>query len=170
MAKRVLGRTAVVGFFVSLLVHLLTVAGIDVTRWVPHVWGLHVGMFVVLFAFVLSSRKILGRRVTLGDLTSGIPNWTGALIIALFVYGTVNLVWCAYVLHDGVPDIINGQYVLSAPGRVLLRITESEYHLHRAHELRMFSGLWLLAYCVSGLYFLFWREPASIFEGGAKTA
>lgn len=167
--NRPLGLIAFVGFFLALLVHILTLASIDVSSQFPYVWSLHVGMFLVWIPFVLFERKRFRmQRIRLGEIMSGLPPWASFLVSVAFVYMILNFFLCAHVSGGGNADIVGGQYVLSSHGRILAHLTENEYHLHRAYEVRMFSGVWLTFYLIPGIYFLFWREPASIFPVGIK--
>jgi hypothetical protein len=167
--NRTLGRIALVGFFVSLLVHLLTFAGVDVSSRFPYVWSLHIGgLFLVWIPFVLLNRSGFGKQLKFGEMTSGVPTWASLIVAAVFAYMILNFILCDHLLGGGGADIVNGQYVLTSHGHILAHLTEREYHLDRAYELRMFSGGWLVVYLMPGLYLLFWQEPASIFEGGMK--
>jgi hypothetical protein len=79
----------------------------------------------------------------------------------------VNLFVCMPGM-DGNADFVPGQYVLTSHGQVLAHLTAREYHLHRALEVRMFSGIWLLFYVISAIGLLFWREteakPGNLLE------
>jgi hypothetical protein len=61
---------------------------------------------------------------------------------------------CLNAAPEGKADLIGGQYVLTLHGRVLAQVSELEYHLHRAYEVRLFSGLWLIFYMAPSLYFV----------------
>jgi|SRR5579871_473396 len=162
--KRVLGGIAVVGFGASLVVHLLTVAGLDVSERMPYVFGPHFGIFVVFLPFLISSDSNFHRRPSLGDIISGAPTWSSILIVLLLAYGVVNFLVCGRLMEGGGAEIVNGEYVLANHGKVLAHIGETEYHLRRAYELRMFSGGWLLFYWVPAVYFLFWQAPTSVLD------
>jgi hypothetical protein len=163
--NRPLGRVALVGFFLSLLVHTLTLAHIDVASQFPYVWSLHVGMFLVWIPFVLFERKTFRtQRIKLGEIMSGLPTWASVLVAVVFAYSILNFFLCAHLSGGGNSDIVDGQYVLSSHAHILAHLTENEYHLHRSYEVRMFSGLWLTFYLIPGVYFLFWQGPASLFK------
>ena len=63
--QRILGYASLIGFVSALVVHIAALTGIDVADKFPAVWGLHVGVFVVLIPFLFSSRKALGSKPTL---------------------------------------------------------------------------------------------------------
>jgi hypothetical protein len=152
--NRPLGRVALVGFFLSLLVHLLTFAGVDVYSRIPYVWSLQLGMLLVWIPFVtLNGRGFRTQRMELlREIISGLPTRAGVLVAGVFAYTILNFFLCANLSGSGNADIVGGQCVLSSHGRILAHLTESEYHLHRANEVRMFSGLWLTFYLVPGIY------------------
>jgi hypothetical protein len=85
---------------------------------------------------------------------SRFPQWARVLAIAVFAYSVVNICLFA-VLYNGNADSVNGEYVLSSHGRVLAHLTEPQYHLHKAIEIRGFSALWLFFYLLPCLYFWF---------------
>jgi len=167
--NRLLGRLALVGFFVSLVVHLLTFAGVDVSSRFPYVWLLHAGFFFVWIPFVLLSGKgFQMRRLAIGEIMSGFPTWASVITGAMFAYAILNFFLCDRLMGGGNANIVDGQYVLASHGRFLARLTQSEYHLHKAYELRIFSGTWLVFYSIPGVFFLFWQEPASALDGSIK--
>ena len=101
------------------------------------------------------------QRYTVGDVMNGMPIWARTTVVVVFAYAIINFILCAHLLAGGGPDIVDGQHVLSSHGRVLAHITEGEYRLYKAYELRMFSGGWLLFYWLPGVYFLLRRERGS---------
>jgi hypothetical protein len=77
----------------------------------------------------------------------------------IFGYALLNVFLCGpYTGNGAVADVAGGQYMLTSHGHVLARLTEREYHAHRAYELRFFSGVWLVFYLMPTLYFFFWRD------------
>ena len=152
--KSALGSAALVGLIVSLAVHVATSIGIDVYSQFPPVWVLHFAAIAIFGAFVLSG----GHRLELGEATTRLPAWAVLVVAATIAYVLVNSVVCAGLLGEGNANVLGGHYVLTSHGRVLAQISERDYHLHRATELRLFSGLWLASCLVSTVYFLLWRE------------
>ena|ERR1700685_1064346 len=75
-----------------------------------------------------------------------------------FAYTLFNFFLGTNLAGDGNADVMGGQYVLASHGHVLTHVSEPEYHLHRAWELRLFSRHWLIFYFVPTVYFFFWRE------------
>ena len=147
MVHKKLGLTALVGFLLSLTVHIATVLGVDVSESVPYVWALHIGMFLVWAPMVLAG-------INAKELVRNLPTWAVVLYVAAFAYSFINFGLCVRFTQGGGGEMINGQYFLTSHGHVLANLTEAQYHLQRAYEVRLFSGIWLLFYLMPALYFL----------------
>ncbi len=152
--KSALGSAALVGLIVSLAVHVATSIGIDVYSQFPPVWVLHIASIALFGAFVVYG----GHRLKLDEVTTRVPTWAVLVVAATIAYVVVDSVVCAHLAGAGNASLLEGQYVLTSHGRVLAHISERDYHLHRATELRLLSGIWLVACLVSTVYFLLWRE------------
>lgn len=157
--NKIIFYISVLGWTLGLIVHLLSIAGIDIANKVPYVWVLHVGIFIVWIPTILGMRKNEELQLY---MKSGLQNrmnptlWKKAffkstpawvVIIALggFVYAFIN--FGLFVLsNQGVPSNIGGSYFLENHGRIIKILTEQEYHYYKANELRGFSGHWLAFY------------------------
>jgi hypothetical protein len=155
--NRFLGSTALVGFALSLVAHIATVVGVDVSSQVPYIWTLHAGAILAFGSLALSARKVLRRDRAFGKLLDHLPAWAVIVLLAVLGYAIVNSILCLQMTGDGNAAVAGGQDVLTMHGRVLSHLTEQEYHAHRAHELRLFSGYWLIFFLVSGTYFFLSR-------------
>ena len=150
---------ALLGFLVSLAVHISALSGIDVNTHWPSVWVLHFGIFVVFIPFVFSSRKAFGAKLKLAELRGSFPTWVIAVGIAIFAYAAVNFLLFMLATEGGNPDFRDGKYVLLSHGKLIRELTQAEYSSFRANEIRGFSGHWLVFYFVPFAYFMF-RKPA----------
>jgi len=157
--NRFLGFAALTGLVLSAIAHVCALAGIDVAERVPSVWLLHVGIFLVFFPFVFSSRKILGKRPSLADMRALVPGRVFAVGLAIFIYAIINFMLFAAATQGGNPAIEAGQYVLKNHGRLVRELSFAEYEGLRANELRGFSGHWLFFYFVPFAYFMFGKRP-----------
>ena len=157
--NRFLGFAALTGLVLSAIAHVCALAGIDVAERVPSVWLLHVGIFLVFFPFVFSSRKILGKRPSLADMRALVPGRVFAVGLAIFIYAIINFMLFAAATQGGNPAIEAGQYVLKNHGRLVRELSFAEYEVLRANELRGFSGHWLFFYFVPFAYFMFGKRP-----------
>lgn len=153
------GVLAALGFFAALGVHVAALLGLPVQDQLPHVWALHVGIFVVFLPAVLYLKKNSASNDPLA-LFRGMPAWVVVAILALFLYAFINFFVSLSATGGATSDIRDGQYVLQNKGRVLREITEAEYIAGRAAEVRLFSGHWLLFYALPAAVFLL-RRPRS---------
>src|SRR5215210_6903144 len=69
--RKVLAIVAFLGFAISLVVHLATYLGVNVSRHIPAVWVLHVGVFVVFVPMVIATYSKTGKD----GATSGGNYW-----------------------------------------------------------------------------------------------
>ena len=155
--RSALGFAAVVGFMLSLAVHVATTLSVDVYSRFQPVWVLHFVAIALLVSFLLSG----GYHLKLDEVTAKVPTWAVLVVAVTGVYALVNTAVCAALSGEGNANVLQGQYVLTSHGRVLAHISERDYHFHRATELRLFSGIWLAACLVAAVYFLLWREDRS---------
>jgi len=152
--RRFFGILAVIGFILSVIVHGLTFLGVDPQQDFRFVWLLHIGIFVVWIPAVIISKK---DGTLKGDdfwriATQGWPRWMKVLPGILFGYILFNFFFSLFVLNEGGnPSVINGEKVLHSHGRIIRKLTDQEYHLHKAYLVRGFSGHWLLFYAVAAV-------------------
>jgi hypothetical protein len=156
------GVVAALGFLAAVIVHALSIAGVDVSQQFPGVWLLHIGCLAVFVPFVLSARSKRGTPGWPGNLFANHPPWVFWLGASAIIYAYVNFALFLLVFNAGTPDILNGEFVLHSHGKIIRRIAESEYHLQRAHEARMFSGHWMMFYLLPALHFLAPAPSSSI--------
>jgi hypothetical protein len=162
---RLLSLLAFLGFGASLIVHAVTFLGVDLSQTLPWVWGLHIGIFVVCIPMAFSARS-LGRR---GDywlkLLALMPRWVLTVIIAFFIYAFVNFGLFLILSEGGVPEELDGKYVLYSHGKVIRELTEEEFHLQQAYVIRGFSGHWMVFYLIPAVYFLYSRPRQRTMDG-----
>jgi hypothetical protein len=156
--NRLVGLLALLGFLLSLAAHVAALAGVDVGKRVPWVWGLHVGVFVVFFPFVMSSRKLLGPRTSLWSVRTLFPTWVRVIGAAVFVYALINFALFITATEGGSPRVRDGHFVLLDHGRVIRELSAAEYEAMEARDVRGFSGHWLVFYFVPFAWFLL-RKP-----------
>jgi hypothetical protein len=147
-----------VGFILALAVHVGTVFDVDVSSRFPAVWLLHLGALLVFGLFVLSARGAFANALKAHEIMNHLPTSAVLAVAVVFAYGLLNGFLYQNATGGGNADLAGGQYLLTSHGRVLAHLSELEYHLHRAWELRLFSGFWLIFYFAPMVYFFFWRE------------
>jgi hypothetical protein len=136
-----------VGFTLSLIVHLFALAGVAVQQWFAPVWLLHVGIFPLFFVFVFRLRRWRNRPwwrmptvfgVRFKQLVGYVPRWLHFALPALMVYVLVN-----FVLATGFAQVL------------ALQPMPAHVHLSPAQLMRAFSGHWLIFYAVPAVFFLY---------------
>jgi hypothetical protein len=159
--KRFFFYFAATGWAVSLVVHLLSLAGVDVAATVPAIWVLQIGIFVVWLPAIVFLQKDLRFRPGAFDRSSlrnpvkylklifgNIPRPLIAIGVFGFFYAMVNFL-VTMLPMPGTPDIKDGHYILQVKGQVIKTLTESEYHALKARMMRGFSGHWLAFYGIA---------------------
>jgi hypothetical protein len=94
---------SVVGFVLSLWVHLGAVAGRRLAP-APFFWILHLGIFVVWFPAVIVANRLVGnvnRKDSWKVILNGSPNWVRYLIYGFLGYAVINLMYVFYETKDG---------------------------------------------------------------------
>jgi hypothetical protein len=157
--KKILFYTAITGWSLGLLVHLLSIAGINVSDNFPFVWLLHIGIFVVWIPAIFELRKNpeLKEREQSGLLKQmkpfgywkiifkDKPVWLSVLAIAGLVYAFFNFMFFTFQ-QTGSTDFQNGQYILHNHGQLIRTISIAEYNQFKADITRGFSGHWMAFY------------------------
>lgn len=151
---RMFGPIAAIICTITIIIHVLSIIGIDVQHYFPPVMLLHMLIFVCFVPFVLSLNKRFGGRAKLGQLRQIMPKWTMILGGVLFAYAMINF-FVSMDAMGGTADFRDGQYILHNRGELVRVLTEAEYHRSKASMLRMFSGHWIIFSGLPALYFLF---------------
>lgn len=160
--KKILFYFALTGWILGLLVHILSLADIDVTKTVPFVWLLHVGIFVVWLPVILDLRKneelqeyqqsgMLNRMNPIKFfkiIFKETPTWLVIIVVAGFFYAIINFM-LFLASQGGTPSIKDGQFILQNRGQLIKTLTEQEYNHYKANVIRGFSGHWILFYGVA---------------------
>jgi len=160
--KKFLFYFAVTGWTLGLIVHLLSLADIDIKDKVPFIWVLHIGIFVVWLptVFDLNKNEELREYQQSGSLNKmnpvefykiifrQTPTWLTIIAIGGFFYAIINFMLFMTSQH-GTPGIQDGQYILHNHGQLLKTLTEQEYHHFKANEVRGFSGHWIAFYGIA---------------------
>lgn len=140
MRVRILVVYGLLGFALSLAVHVLSYAGIAAQEYVPTVWALHAGVFPLFFAFVFGWNRFQGSRdAGWGELLAYVPPWVRVALPVLFVYVLVNFFYT----------------VSQLPSAEELRSTPQMIQREELYDARGFSGHWLLFYALPTLFFLY---------------
>jgi hypothetical protein len=184
LLRKVLFWAAVAGWLASLVAHGLSLADIDVQRYVPPVMLLHLGIFVVMVPAILELRRneafqrfeASGLRNRMNPFASmkvffaGLPTWMAVIAGAGFFYAVVNfLIFAANI--PGSASIMEGRYVLYSHGTILRYITRAEYDHFKAQDLRGFSGHWIAFYGMgAALLFPYKKEEVAKDSGPGRNS
>jgi hypothetical protein len=173
--KKFLFYFAITGWIMGLIVHLLSVADYDVTKKIPFVWILHIGIFVVWLPTILTLRnneelkayqqaakeKQKNPIVLMKIIFRQAPTWLSIIAAGGFFYAFINFM-LFMASQDGVPSIKDGQFILHNHGQLIKTLTEQEYNHYKANEVRGFSGHWLAFYGVAAaILFPFKRQATN---------
>ena len=146
---------AVCGFFASLLTHLTTFFGINPAKYVPWVWVLHLGIFIAMIPLLIAQRR---KKAFRQDMLAALPHWARYAITGFFAYAFLNFALFFFLSEGGSSAIRDGKYVLHSHGQIIRELSEQEYELQRAYELRGFSGHWMLFYLLPAVYSLYRKD------------
>lgn len=149
--------TALALFGIAFMIHVLSVVNVPVQEYIPFVWGLHLGVFVVFFPAIIfliidsggfdnkqtRSERAAKNRKKILKLFQTAPRWLSVLVVVVFIYAIMNM-FLFMSSQLGGPDIINGEIILK-------KIDKAEYLFYRTNELRGFSGHWLVFFGISAL-------------------
>ena len=158
-AIRYLFYLAIIGWLIGTTIHILSIAHIDVAGYIPFVWLLHIGIFIIWFSIIFFLRnnqselkrlqatqeEVERSRFFSKGILGHCPLWLRLFVMIIAVYMGINFLFLSST--SGLPHFENGEYILQARGgRVIRIITEQEYHYYKAMQLRRFSGHWIFFY------------------------
>jgi hypothetical protein len=155
--KKTLCYIAGLGFILGLIVHIVSLFGIYLGEKIPFIWVLHVGIFIVWLPAVLELRKNtelkqpnFGTMVNpfkfFGIIFKDTPKPVMIISVVFFFYAMINFFLFMQAGQGGVPDIMDGKYVIHNHGSIIKELTETEYFKMKANEIRGFSGHWMAFY------------------------
>lgn len=159
-SRKIIGTIAAVGFIISLSVHLLTYAHVDILEIGGYVWALHIGVLLLWIFLGRDLNKSSESELTLAErFFTHQPVWGPLIAVILIIYTGLNFALWFHNMKGGSPEIVNGKFLLVLKSGGTIGLTESEYHVFRAYVVRGFSGHWLFFYFVPAVYFLFGKKP-----------
>ncbi len=148
------------GFTLGLIVHIISLQGIYIGDKAPYIWVLHAGILVVWLPAILefkknpdlkqpSSSTITNPFKFYGTIFKDTPKPVMIISVVFFFYAMINFILFMQAGEGGIPDIIEGKYVIHNHGSIIRELTELEYDKIRANEIRGFSGHWMAFYGVA---------------------
>lgn len=158
--KKTLCFISGLGFILGFIVHVVSLLGIYLGEKFPFIWALHVGIFIVWLPAILELNKNPElKQQNIGTLSNpfkffGImfknaPKPIMIISVVFFFYATINFLLYMLAGQGGVPDIIDGKYVIHNHGSIINELSETEYLKMKANVIRGFSGHWMAFYGVA---------------------
>jgi hypothetical protein len=161
--KKFYGVIALLGFFVSLVSHILSLAGINIAYQdnITRIFGV-CGVITIMgisyytmrdaLTFEPEYKKSLNPIKNFKVIISGIPKYMLYPLAFIFLYSLITNISGA-INSDGARAVIeNGRYMLSRDG-MLSSVSFAEYTSHACKELALTSSLYLFIFSASiGLY------------------
>ena len=144
------------GFVAALIVHLLTILGVNYFAENNATFVLHFLIFIPFIGMLIHSRKgalTSDKKAYYKDLLKGIPKAMRALAIGVFIYAGINFMYSITLLSEGAPVIQDGNLVLLDHGRYVRELSEAEFFALKRAGVRAFSGHWLVFFLIPALYF-----------------
>lgn len=151
---------AAIAWILSFIIHILTFADINLTKYFP-IYILLIGIFIVWIPTIFNVRK---NKDIIEYQSSGVnrlnpfgfynilfkdtPSWLKWIAIGGFIYGIINFVFY-FTSAGGVTGYQDGQYVLQNHGQIIKVLTEQEFYHYEALEARGISGHLLIFYGIS---------------------
>lgn len=142
--------SAVTLCFISVVVHILSMAGWNIYDIAPQIWLLHIGIFIIwipLILFQLLNSKVeWWKTKRQKQFPAGTPRLYQILALVFNYYAIAIFVWFAYsYATKGTPKELQSGYFFNNHGD-LTEVLSTEYHKAKSMELAMFSAVWCLFY------------------------
>lgn len=149
---------ALIGWVLSVIIHLMAVGGIDVQSTIPFVWVMHIGIFPLWFAAIMKLKKNpeIGASkdlkpnptVMFKAMFANTPGWMIALALGGFGYAMINF-FLFMTSDQGEAVMESGRYILERKGHFIRELSLEEYTKQKANTVRGFSGHWILFYGIA---------------------
>lgn len=137
--RKIFFYLAIIGWCLSMIVHILSVCNVSLDGEYPYTWALHIGIFVVWVPAIISMSKnkvfeefkesgniMMSPTVYFKTIFGGVPVWMTVIVAACFIYAFLNFYY-AFGFID--------------TGRVVIN--------DEANTTRGFSGHWLALYSIA---------------------
>lgn len=162
--RKILSFIAYAGFVLSLLVHLLSLFGVDVASIFKPVWFLHFGLFLIIPLVIFFEQKALKTRSKLAWAKLALPKRISLSRKLIQVYAVVSFVIFMFLSEGGAPNIKDGKYILHNHGKLIRELTQDEYKTFIVNEMRFFSTFWIFFYYESFVQLRFRKEKKEAIE------
>jgi len=157
MARKVLAFLSASGIAASVVAYSESLSGTTIDERWQWMAVLVAGAVVLQIPMFFLERAEL-RTFFWKGLAQGVPTWAVNCIKLAWLVALAHLVWFFLASHRAVPLIKDGQFVLSSRGRIVKVLTQQEYLMLRAYELREFAALMIACYLTPLMYWWFPRN------------
>jgi hypothetical protein len=152
--KKLFCFLAALGLILGLIVHIVSLSGIYIGNKFPFVWSLNIAILIVWIPALLElirdpdlkQFRLHGNKNPIEFLKiifKNTPKPVVILIIIFFIYMGINFFLFLNTNGGGVPEIMNGKYVIQNHGSIIKELSDIEYLKMQANEIRGFSGHWM---------------------------
>jgi hypothetical protein len=157
--RKILACLSACAIALSVLVYVYSFFGAPVDKILPCVVILFVGwMALIVPIYILEYPASSAWNWTLKEWARGLPNWVAPCLWLLELVTVVHFFWSAVQIWPGVPEIVDGQYVLGSGGRILEILTRAEYIRLMEGILRALATIMISLYFVPMMYWWFRRS------------
>jgi len=158
--KKIFCFIAGLGLILGLIVHIVSLSGIYIGNKIPFVLSLNIAILIVWIPAMLELTKdpelkqlrLQGNKNPLEFLRiifKNTPKPMVIMILVFFIYMGINFFLFLNFSGGGVPEIMNGKYVIQNHGSIIKELSEIEYLKMQANEIRGFSGHWMAFYSIA---------------------
>jgi hypothetical protein len=156
---RSLAFLSALGFVVSICSYIYSLLGVMVDKvfWLLALAPLWIALFLPMYILEYPE----SRKVSFGftGFARGMPRWVAPCSWLFQLAFVAHFVRFSVQSGFGVPEIVDGQYVLANRGRVLRLLTDEEYRALLGAELRLLATTLMFLYFVTTAYW--WLRPTS---------
>jgi hypothetical protein len=150
--KRTVEGIAIIGFVLSLIVHLSSYFGFDFIDRAPIFWLLHVLVFLPFGASIYYARRDPNHAEKNHDQAwRAAPLWLRLAAGLCFAYAIVNIIVCIRG-NEGKPVREGDHYSMRDYTGRIHGITDREFHAYQAQVARGFSGHWMAFYLIALIF------------------
>ncbi len=144
---------SICGLISCIVVYTLTIRGHSVDDLFPLFAVFLVGALAVNVPIYQRENSAAGMPLFFwSGLVERMPRWVFRGEAVLIVIAIAHVAWFAAHSGFGVPEIVNGRYVIDDHGRILKELTEDQYFSLRGAALRMTMTIAAVLYFLPATY------------------
>ena len=153
--SKVLAAVSVSGLFASFCVYCMSFYGNLADVLFPLFALFLFGALALTLPIYVREYPTIGGPLFFWKFAHRMPNWVRRCEFVLVVIATAHFIWFAAHSGFGVPEVVNGQYVIDDHGRIAKVLTQGEYFALRGAALRMSMTITAVLYFLPSTYWWF---------------